>query len=226
MTLQHRLSLLTDDRLRGMRRGIEKESLRTTPDAGLALTPHPRALGSALTHPHITTDYSESQLELITAPHATPESCVAELRQIHWGAAWLLDHFRRRLQAVKSQYAQQAQYHGDFDRQSQQAAFAQNGRDQPHRRPEYRAVQQGKLVADAEQAAHHRCGQTGASQHIQAFPGATAQGDQAHQVRSQPADDAISRCQDDPFSRSICSGFFVARNEGPRFSEPRRAVGA
>jgi glutamate--cysteine ligase len=32
----------------------------------LALTPHPAELGSALTHPHITTDYSESQLELIT----------------------------------------------------------------------------------------------------------------------------------------------------------------
>jgi hypothetical protein len=37
----------------------------------LALTPHPAALGSPLTHPHITTDYSESQLELITGVHAT-----------------------------------------------------------------------------------------------------------------------------------------------------------
>ena len=55
---------LSPARLRGMRRGIEKESLRAQPDGTLALTPHPAALGSALTHPHITTDFSESQLEL------------------------------------------------------------------------------------------------------------------------------------------------------------------
>ncbi len=30
------------------------------------MTPHPRALGSALTHPSLTTDYSEALLELIT----------------------------------------------------------------------------------------------------------------------------------------------------------------
>ena len=61
---------LAPERLRGIRRGIEKESLRALPDGALALTPHPAALGSALTHPHITTDYSESQLELITGVHA------------------------------------------------------------------------------------------------------------------------------------------------------------
>lgn len=66
-----------------MRRGVEKESLRVRPDGGLAATPHPRALGSALTHPHITTDFSESQLELITDPHPTPEDCLAQLTHIH-----------------------------------------------------------------------------------------------------------------------------------------------
>ena len=66
-----------------MRRGIEKESLRATPEGGLALTPHPHLLGSALTHPHITTDYSEAQLELITGVHATPETCLEELLRIH-----------------------------------------------------------------------------------------------------------------------------------------------
>ena len=80
---QARLAALTPERLKGMRRGIEKESLRATLDGSLALTPHPRALGSALTHPHITTDYSESQLELITGVHATPETCLEELMQIH-----------------------------------------------------------------------------------------------------------------------------------------------
>ena len=55
-TLQQRLDSLGPERLRGMRRGLEKESLRALPDGKLALTPHPAALGSALTHPHITTD--------------------------------------------------------------------------------------------------------------------------------------------------------------------------
>jgi glutamate--cysteine ligase len=81
--LQARLAALSPNRLKGMRRGIEKESLRATPEGGLAMTPHPLALGSALTHPHITTDYSEAQLELITGVHATPESCLEELLQIH-----------------------------------------------------------------------------------------------------------------------------------------------
>jgi glutamate--cysteine ligase len=66
-----------------MLRGIEKESLRVRPDGRLAATPHPPALGSALAHPHITTDFSESQLELITGPHAATERCLEELTQIH-----------------------------------------------------------------------------------------------------------------------------------------------
>lgn len=74
---------VTEDRLRGLRRGIEKESLRALPDGSLALTPHPQALGSALTHPHITTDYSESQLELITGVRAGVEECIAELTEVH-----------------------------------------------------------------------------------------------------------------------------------------------
>jgi len=82
-TLQQRLESLGADRLRGMRRGLEKESLRAQPEGKLALTPHPSALGSALTHPHITTDYSESQLELITGVHASVDACLDELREIH-----------------------------------------------------------------------------------------------------------------------------------------------
>jgi glutamate--cysteine ligase len=81
--LQERLRTLAPGALQGIRRGIEKESLRTQASGALALTPHPAALGSALTHPRITTDYSESQLELITGVHADVEACVAELTQIH-----------------------------------------------------------------------------------------------------------------------------------------------
>jgi glutamate--cysteine ligase len=69
--------------LKGLRRGIEKESLRVEPDGTLARTLHPKALGSALTHPHITTDFSEAQLELITGAHLSVEDCLEELTRIH-----------------------------------------------------------------------------------------------------------------------------------------------
>src|ERR1700733_14364230 len=52
--------------LQGGRKGVEKESLRVRPDGTLATTPHPRDLGSALTNVHITTDFSESLIELVT----------------------------------------------------------------------------------------------------------------------------------------------------------------
>jgi glutamate--cysteine ligase len=81
--LQDRLRALSRATLAGMLRGIEKESLRVRPDGVLALTPHPAALGSALAHPHITTDFSESQLELITGAHASAEACLEELTHIH-----------------------------------------------------------------------------------------------------------------------------------------------
>ena len=69
--------------LKGIRRGIEKESLRVTDDGGLALTPHPESLGAALTHNSITTDFSEALLEFITPPVATPEEALEDLDRIH-----------------------------------------------------------------------------------------------------------------------------------------------
>jgi len=47
------------------------------------MTPHPQVLGSALTHPRITTDYSEALVELITGTHATTTSLIDELRLTH-----------------------------------------------------------------------------------------------------------------------------------------------
>ncbi len=79
---QERLQALAA-RLPGMRRGVEKESLRIAADGHLAMTPHPAALGSALTHPHITTDFSEAQLELITGVHASVQGCEDELTRVH-----------------------------------------------------------------------------------------------------------------------------------------------
>jgi glutamate--cysteine ligase len=81
--LIHRLDALQPERLAGMRRGIEKESLRSRPDGTLALTGHPAALGSALTHPHITTDFCESQIEIVTGVHPSAEACIAELSEVH-----------------------------------------------------------------------------------------------------------------------------------------------
>ena len=80
---QGRLGALAPDTLRRLLRGIEKESLRIRPDGTLARTPHPPQLGAALTHPHITTDFSESQLELITGVHADVDACRRELAEIH-----------------------------------------------------------------------------------------------------------------------------------------------
>lgn len=63
--------------------GIERECLRVDGNGQLALTPHPQALGSALTHPQITTDYSESLLEFITAARPDPAQTLEELQRIH-----------------------------------------------------------------------------------------------------------------------------------------------
>ena len=85
--LTRRLALLDNtvghELLRHCRHGIEKESLRVDPDGRLALSPHPAALGSALTHAQITTDYSESLLEFITAAEEDPAQALDELDRIH-----------------------------------------------------------------------------------------------------------------------------------------------
>lgn len=67
----------------GFRKGIEKEGLRVDQQGFIAQTPHPRELGSALTHPTITTDYSEALLELITPVHDSTASLMTELRHTH-----------------------------------------------------------------------------------------------------------------------------------------------
>ncbi len=64
-------------------KGIEKESLRISKDGFIAQTPHPKALGAALTHPYITTDYSEALIELITPPFADVKDSLDYLQSIH-----------------------------------------------------------------------------------------------------------------------------------------------
>lgn len=67
----------------GIRRGIERETLRLKPDGTLSQQDHPRALGSALTHPLITTDFSEALLEFITPATTDIDTTLAQLSDIH-----------------------------------------------------------------------------------------------------------------------------------------------
>ena len=86
-TLQQRLAQLSDPALlpllRQLRRGLEKESLRVDRDGVLAQTPHIPALGSALTHPLITTDYSEALLEFITPVSTDIDATLDQLDATH-----------------------------------------------------------------------------------------------------------------------------------------------
>ena len=69
--------------LAGVQRGIEKEGLRMQPDGYAAKSFHPAKLGSKLTHPYITTDYSENLLELITPPYQTIDGALEMLTKLH-----------------------------------------------------------------------------------------------------------------------------------------------
>lgn len=63
--------------------GIEREVLRITPNGDIAQSPHPKSLGSALTHPFITTDFSEAQLECVTPTFETEKEATDFLHQLH-----------------------------------------------------------------------------------------------------------------------------------------------
>lgn len=63
--------------------GIEKEGLRIDSDGYLSQTPHPSALGAPLTHPSITTDFSEALLEFITPVYHSAEETLAYLHDLH-----------------------------------------------------------------------------------------------------------------------------------------------
>ncbi len=71
------------DALRGFNRGIEREALRIDAQGRLAQDTHPLALGSALTHPWITTDFSEALMELITPVYQDPDALLDHLADTH-----------------------------------------------------------------------------------------------------------------------------------------------
>ncbi|EGT3627809.1 MAG: glutamate--cysteine ligase [Gammaproteobacteria bacterium] len=69
--------------LLGMLRGIEREALRIDESGYLATDSHPEALGSALMHSRITTDYSEALLEFITPVNNNVEQLLNGLTETH-----------------------------------------------------------------------------------------------------------------------------------------------
>ena len=69
--------------LRGGRKGVEKESLRVSPGGEIVQTPHPAALGAPLTNEHITTDFSEALIELVTPPFQESWTLLQYLCDIH-----------------------------------------------------------------------------------------------------------------------------------------------
>ena len=69
--------------LAGGRKGIEKEALRLDTNGYLAQTPHPPALGSAMTNRYITTDFSEALLEFVTPAFESTWEALRLLCDIH-----------------------------------------------------------------------------------------------------------------------------------------------
>jgi len=63
--------------------GLEKESLRINSDGSLSCERHPKRLGSKLTHPYITTDFAEMQIEFATSTFTSHKAALKHLEQLH-----------------------------------------------------------------------------------------------------------------------------------------------
>jgi len=63
--------------------GVEKENIRVDKNGVISQTPHPAAFGDKLDHPYITTDFSESQVEMITPPLPGISETLGFLETIH-----------------------------------------------------------------------------------------------------------------------------------------------
>ena len=63
--------------------GLEKENIRVDKNGNLSLTPHPKVFGNKRKHAYITTDFSESQVEMITPPLPTIKETIGFLETIH-----------------------------------------------------------------------------------------------------------------------------------------------
>lgn len=63
--------------------GIEKENIRVDKYGNLSKTPHPKVFGNKLKHPFITTDFSESQIEMRTPPLSDINQMLGFLETVH-----------------------------------------------------------------------------------------------------------------------------------------------
>lgn len=68
--------------IKGIKRGIERESLRIKNDGVISPQGHPKGVGSALTNGQITTDFSESLLEFITPVSSSSAQTLAQLKDL------------------------------------------------------------------------------------------------------------------------------------------------
>ncbi|HHW38756.1 MAG TPA: bifunctional glutamate--cysteine ligase GshA/glutathione synthetase GshB [Bacillales bacterium] len=73
---------LNEDILQG-RFGLEKENIRVDKEGRLAFTPHSKIFGSKKENPYIKTDFSESQIEMITPAFDSIEETFHFLETIH-----------------------------------------------------------------------------------------------------------------------------------------------
>ena len=79
---------------KAVRQGLEKESIRTDANGNTARTPHPTPLGAPLTHPNITLDFAEPQIEFVTPPFAREQSMRSFLKKLH---DWTARHIGKEL---------------------------------------------------------------------------------------------------------------------------------
>lgn len=84
MSMHDQLALLSaiPSQQRALFKGLEKEGLRVHGQA-IAQDDHPKNLGSTLTHPYITTDYSEALLEFITPVYRHAHDLLGSLQAMH-----------------------------------------------------------------------------------------------------------------------------------------------
>ncbi|MGL5546044.1 MAG: bifunctional glutamate--cysteine ligase GshA/glutathione synthetase GshB, partial [Tannerellaceae bacterium] len=63
--------------------GLEKENVRVNADGTLALSIHPDVFGDKGKNPYITTDFSESQIEMITPPLPSVAEALGFMETLH-----------------------------------------------------------------------------------------------------------------------------------------------
>jgi len=74
-----------------IKRGIEREALRVDINGRVSQRTHPGKLGSPLTNPNVTTDFSEALMELVTPTFESPKDLFHHLSDLHGFAYSAMD---------------------------------------------------------------------------------------------------------------------------------------